>query len=64
MTKLSIGDFMVLLDLQKTLRRMDFDRLPLKNLVKLRMEVNGLVERTIQSNTKWINSPEETKNVN
>ena len=42
-------DFHILLDLKWKLAYSEYDRLPLKNLTRLRLEVDGLVERTIAS---------------
>ena len=50
-------DFHVLLDLKWKLAYLEYDRLPLKNLTKLRLEVDGLVERAIASDSKRMVQP-------
>ena len=43
----SMADFLLLLDLQKQLRRIEYNRLPLANFQPLRFEVNMAVEKAI-----------------
>ncbi len=43
----SMADFLLLLDLQKQLQRIEYNRLPLANFQPLRFEVNMAVEKAI-----------------